>query len=189
MATHSSVLAWRILWMEKPGRLQSMGSHRVRHDWSDLAAAAANNSNQIEKCIMCNASPSSHVFLINFKKVLMVPYCLSHIKLGSNWWLWPLDQDLMLPRPLLTAVPVCTMMEGEHVRSLKRRGWQVAVIQLPVTSATTCDGRSINGQGMVFDRQLHSFRLPCYFIATLQQIFYPQQSDRHSTENTSIGSL
>ena len=41
MATHSSVLAWRILWTEKPGRLQSMGSHRVRHDWSNLAAAAA----------------------------------------------------------------------------------------------------------------------------------------------------
>ena len=31
-ATHSSVLAWRIPWMEKPGRLQSMGSQRVRHD-------------------------------------------------------------------------------------------------------------------------------------------------------------
>ena len=36
MATHSSLLAWRIPWTEKPGRLQSMGSHRVRHDWSDL---------------------------------------------------------------------------------------------------------------------------------------------------------
>ena len=32
MATHSSVLAGRIPWMEKPGRLQSMGSHRVGHD-------------------------------------------------------------------------------------------------------------------------------------------------------------
>ena len=32
MATHSSVLAWSIPWTEKPGRLQSMGSHRVRHD-------------------------------------------------------------------------------------------------------------------------------------------------------------
>ena len=30
--THSSFLAWRIPWMEKPGRLQSMGSHRVGHD-------------------------------------------------------------------------------------------------------------------------------------------------------------
>ena len=32
MATHSSALAWKIPWMEKPGRLQSMGSQRVGHD-------------------------------------------------------------------------------------------------------------------------------------------------------------
>ena len=32
MATHSSILAWRIPWMEEPGRLQSMGSQRVGHD-------------------------------------------------------------------------------------------------------------------------------------------------------------
>ena len=32
MATHSSTLAWKIPWMEKPHRLQSMGSQRVRHD-------------------------------------------------------------------------------------------------------------------------------------------------------------
>ena len=41
MATHSSVLAWRIPGTGEPGGLPSMGSHRVRHDWSDLAAAAA----------------------------------------------------------------------------------------------------------------------------------------------------
>ena len=41
MATHSSVLAWRIPGMGEPGGLPSMGSHRVRHDWSDLTAAAA----------------------------------------------------------------------------------------------------------------------------------------------------
>ena len=34
MATHSSTLAWRIPWMEEPGRLQSMGFQRVRHDWA-----------------------------------------------------------------------------------------------------------------------------------------------------------
>ena len=37
MAPHSSVLAWRILWTEEPGGLLFMGSHRVGHDWSDLA--------------------------------------------------------------------------------------------------------------------------------------------------------
>ena len=34
MATHSSILAWRILWKEKPSGLQSMGSQRVRHNWA-----------------------------------------------------------------------------------------------------------------------------------------------------------
>ena len=34
MAAHSSILAWRIPWMEEPGGLQSMGSQRVRHDWA-----------------------------------------------------------------------------------------------------------------------------------------------------------
>ena len=41
MATHSSVLAWRIPGTGEPDGLASMGSHRVGHDWSDLAAAAA----------------------------------------------------------------------------------------------------------------------------------------------------
>ena len=41
MATHSTVLAQRVLWTEEPSGLLPMGSHRVRHDRSDLAAAAA----------------------------------------------------------------------------------------------------------------------------------------------------
>ena len=34
MATHSIILAWKIPWTEEPGRLQTMGSRRVRHDWA-----------------------------------------------------------------------------------------------------------------------------------------------------------
>ena len=41
MATHSSVLAWRIPGTGEPGGLPSVGLHRVGHDWSDLAAAHA----------------------------------------------------------------------------------------------------------------------------------------------------
>ena len=41
IATHSSVLAWRIPGTGEPGGLLSMGSHRVGHDWCDLAAAVA----------------------------------------------------------------------------------------------------------------------------------------------------
>ena len=42
MATHSSVLSWRIPGTGEPGGLPSMGAHRVGHDWSDLAAANQN---------------------------------------------------------------------------------------------------------------------------------------------------
>ena len=41
MATHSSILAWRIPGIDEPGGLLSIGLHRVRHDRSDLAAASA----------------------------------------------------------------------------------------------------------------------------------------------------
>ena len=53
MATHSSVLAWRIPGTGEPGGLSSMGSHRVGHDWSDLAAAAGcgiRARNNLESC-------------------------------------------------------------------------------------------------------------------------------------------
>ena len=44
MAPHSSVLAWRIPWTEEPGGLQSMGSQRVRHNWSDIACTSIYNA-------------------------------------------------------------------------------------------------------------------------------------------------
>ena len=47
MATHSSVLAWRIPGMGEPGGLPSKGSHRVGHDWSDLVAAAVAAANSV----------------------------------------------------------------------------------------------------------------------------------------------
>ena len=49
MATHSSVLAWRIPRMREPGGLPSMGLHRVGHDCSDLAAEAADRLTVVNK--------------------------------------------------------------------------------------------------------------------------------------------
>ena len=51
MATRSSVLAWRIPGMGEPSRLPCMGLHRVGHDWSDLAAAAADIEIQVKEQI------------------------------------------------------------------------------------------------------------------------------------------
>ena len=48
MATHSSILAWKIPGMGEPGGLLSTGLHRVRHDCSDLAAAARRYEEQIK---------------------------------------------------------------------------------------------------------------------------------------------
>ena len=64
MATHSSVLAWRIPGTGEPGGLLSLGSHRVRHDWSDIAVAVFNTL--------------SHVVSLNcdkFMRVNIIPLC------------------------------------------------------------------------------------------------------------------
>ena len=59
MATHSSVLAWRIPGTGEPGGLPSMGSHRVGHDWSDLAAAAVSNFIALLTALHINISSDS----------------------------------------------------------------------------------------------------------------------------------
>ena len=62
MATHSSILAWRIPATGEPGGLLSVGSHRVGHDGSDLAAAAVSSVKQeicldwLQKCLHCKLS-------------------------------------------------------------------------------------------------------------------------------------
>ena len=62
MATHSSVLAWRIPGTGKPGGLPSMGSHRVGHDRSDLAAAAAAAVKKIQMEWLLNIRKFSQIF-------------------------------------------------------------------------------------------------------------------------------
>ena len=64
METHSSVLAWRIPGTEEPSGLPSMGSHRVGHDWSDLAAAAAAKIPKDIKRTYLNAFYEANVTLI-----------------------------------------------------------------------------------------------------------------------------
>ena len=65
MATHSSTLAWKIPWKEEPGRLQSMGSQRVRHDWAtslSLSCIGEGNGNPLQ----CS--------------------CLENPRDGGAWW-------------------------------------------------------------------------------------------------------
>ena len=58
MAAHSSVLAWRLPGTGEPGGLPSMGSHRVGHDWNDLAAAAAAAAGLLDRSLLWNSHDS-----------------------------------------------------------------------------------------------------------------------------------
>ena len=54
MATHSSTLAWKIPWMEEPGKLQSMGSQRIGHDWATSLECFHNFVDKTtELCTLC----------------------------------------------------------------------------------------------------------------------------------------
>ena len=59
MATHSSVLAWRTPGLGEPGGLLSMGSDRVGHDWSDLAATLIAESKKELKSLLMKAKEDS----------------------------------------------------------------------------------------------------------------------------------
>ena len=88
MATHSSVLAWRIPGMGEPGGLPCMGLHRVGHDWSDLAAAGCLPDSLVPWC----SDPA--LILCAPKKVMACHFCqrirniiqwLSSCYCG-HWW-------------------------------------------------------------------------------------------------------
>ena len=95
-----SVLSWRILGTGKPGGLQSMGSHRVGHDWSDLVAAAA--------AVLKIRSLKSDLFRSHLISVVLAVlikhlHCLPGILLGTETFcFFPLKMFFMAFFPVLT---------------------------------------------------------------------------------------
>ena len=80
MATHSSVLAWRILGTGEPGGLPSLGLHRVGHDWSNAAAAAfpqlgEGNGNTLQYSFLANPMTGEPGGLLS----------LGSHRVGHNW--------------------------------------------------------------------------------------------------------
>ena len=86
LATHSSILAWRIPWTEEPGRLQSMRSQRVRHDWATEHACSENEVILPAVAILSPSSSfihSTHDFPFNY-------ICTVNVSVSLNKW-WPLS--------------------------------------------------------------------------------------------------
>ena len=84
MATHSSVLGWRIPGMGGPDGLPSMGSHRVGHDWSDLAAAAANFSYPLDFSKSWATYTMTYIMIFSLSRVThsyvaIAPHNLRHL--------------------------------------------------------------------------------------------------------------
>ena len=73
MAPHSSILAWRIPWTEEPGGLQSMGSQRVGHGWTDWACTHTLLNNPLLTSVKtCQQKGTSNINLVLFIKVVML---------------------------------------------------------------------------------------------------------------------
>ena len=70
MATHSSTLAWKIPWMEEPGRLPSTGSQRVGHDWVTLLTYICKVLSAVSETLYVPM-----LAFINYCKFLLYPLC------------------------------------------------------------------------------------------------------------------
>ena len=97
MTTHSSVLAWRVPGTQEPGILPSMGSHRVGHNWSDLAAAADAIEGDSLRLSQCLCWELCTLFLFN-KSSLNTPIPSSVDTLENT----KLTQSKVLSAPVAT---------------------------------------------------------------------------------------
>ena len=101
MATHSSILAWRVPWTEEPGALQSIGSHRVGHDLRDLA-------------LMHTIFKGYFPFIVITKYWLHSPCCTVH-----PWaYATPSSLCLPLPHPCIISPPSSLVTTNLHSVSL-----------------------------------------------------------------------
>ena len=83
LATYSSILAWRISWMEEPGRLWSMASQRVRHDW---------------------AQEQQHTYMWSF----LVSQMVKSLPAMQETWLWSLGQEDALEKGMAAHSSILT---------------------------------------------------------------------------------
>ena len=114
MVIHSSILAWKILWMEKPGRLQSMGSQRVR---CDQKTNPHNHGGGRAGSVINKVFP----FCLAFSDTLYLPHeliCKVELKIkGFPRGLPPLQLCDSLASPLYvqnSAVPPCSLQSSGH---------------------------------------------------------------------------
>ena len=102
METHSSILAWRIPLTEKPGRLQSIGLHRVRHHWSNLAPHSNLELLHASLCL------SQLLWLI---QTLVLNYFVL-IPTNNRWWEYLRHTAAATAKSLQSCPTLCDPIDG-----------------------------------------------------------------------------
>ena len=126
MATHSSVLAWRIPGTGEPGGLLSLGSHKFGHNWSDLAAAVFHcmyisvqySSVQSLRCVRLSATS----WIAAHQASLSIRNSKSSLRLMSIESVMP-SSHLILCRPLLLLPPIPPSIRVFSDESTLRTRW------------------------------------------------------------------
>jgi len=103
MTTHSSIFTWRIPWPEQPGSLQSIGSQRVVHDWSDLVQQVMANSRLRAIYLL---TPGSLCVPLGWGIFSLSTDLFDHLIICCA--IYPMHCIQQHPWPLLTKVPVAT---------------------------------------------------------------------------------
>ena len=95
MATHSSTLAWKIPWMEEPGRLQSTGSQRVRHNWVTSLSFFQFLISEMNMIILF-----SHSFIHRYLLIFTAEMDYKESWVLKNWCFWTVVLEKTLESPL-----------------------------------------------------------------------------------------
>ena len=137
MATHSSILAWRIPWTEEPGRLQSIGSQRARQDWVTKHSTllygleVINHGLQNHPFSPRTKFPWPHLLLWTELCPHKILHWSSNPQCNGIWrwgpwevirsWEWiPPEGISALKRCLPVSLPLSTQEEKDHVQTRKR---------------------------------------------------------------------
>ena len=133
MATHSSILAWRIPWTEEPDRLQSTGSQRIGHNWSDLAHTHT-HTHQGKK-LKFRPSMGIHLMVINqVAYMCMIPLFLhffltikrgngTHIMVCGAGQVWPVKKRRFKAHVKITENLKCCPTGPEIISAIPRLVW------------------------------------------------------------------
>ena len=126
MASHSSTLAWNIPWTEEPGRLQSMGSQRVRHDWVTSKRKKRLDwvpKNWCLQTVVLEKTPESPLDSKDIKSVYLKgdqpEYSLEGLMLKSQYFGYLMQTDNSLEKSLMLG-----KIEGRGEEGV--RGWEMA---------------------------------------------------------------